>query len=455
VSARTCLTIVLAAGEGTRMRSRHPKVMHAIGGRSLLAHVLAAVASAGTTAIAVVIGTGQEDAAAEVKRIVPHAEVFIQAERRGTAHAALCAREALRRGADDVLIVFGDTPFVPAATLAKLRGAIAGGAAVAVLGFRPADPTGYGRLIMQGDRLTDIREHKDANEAERAVGFCNGGVMAFDGRTALRILDQVDDGNAQREFYLTDAVKIANALGLSAAALETEEDDVRGINTRAQLAEAETVLQKRLRAAALEAGVTMVAPDTVFLSADTKLGRDVVIEPHVVFGPGVVVEDEAVIHSFSHLEGAHVGQGASVGPFARLRRGTRLGPKVRIGNFVEVKEAAIGAGAKANHLAYIGDARVGEGANIGAGTIFCNYDGVHKHHTEIGNNVFIGSNSALVAPVTIGEGAYVATGSVVTQDVPADALAIARSRQVIKENTAARLRSRKSVAKNKQPQLSD
>jgi bifunctional UDP-N-acetylglucosamine pyrophosphorylase / glucosamine-1-phosphate N-acetyltransferase len=210
-----------------------------------------------------------------------------------------------------------------------------------------------------------------------------------------------------------------------------------------------------LRAAALEAGVTMVAPDTVFLSADTKLGRDVVIEPHVVFGPGVVVEDDAVIHSFSHLEGAHVGQGASVGPFARLRRGTRLGPKVRVGNFVEVKEAAIGAGAKANHLAYIGDARVGEGANIGAGTIFCNYDGVRKHHTEIGNNVFIGSNSALVAPVTIGEGAYVATGSVVTKDVPADALAIARSRQVIKENRAARLRARKSVAKNKQPQLSD
>ena len=337
VSARTCLTIVLAAGEGTRMRSRHPKVMHAIGGRSLLAHVLAAVASAGTTATAVVIGTGQEDAAAEVKRIVPDADVFIQAERRGTAHAALCAREALGRGADDVLVVFGDTPFVPAATLAKLRDAIAGGAAVAVLGFRPADPTGYGRLIMQGDRLTDIREHKDANEAERAIGFCNGGVMAFDGRTALRILDRVDDRNAPREFYLTDAVKIANALGLSAAALETEEDDVRGINTRAQLAEAETVLQKRLRAAALEAGVTMVAPDTVFLSADTKLGRDVVIEPHVVFGPGVVVEDEAVIHSFSHLEGAHVGKGASVGPFARLRRGTRLGPKVRIGNFVEVK----------------------------------------------------------------------------------------------------------------------
>jgi bifunctional UDP-N-acetylglucosamine pyrophosphorylase / glucosamine-1-phosphate N-acetyltransferase len=455
VNARTCLTIVLAAGDGTRMGSRLPKVMHAIAGRSLLGHVLAAVASAGTTAAAVVLGPSQQQAAAEAKRILPDAEVFIQAERRGTAHAALCAREALARGADDVLIVFGDTPLVPAATLARLREAVAKGAAVAVLGFRPADPTGYGRLIMQGDRLVDIREHKDADESERAIGFCNGGVMALDGRTALRILDRIDDRNAQREFYLTDAVRLAGALGLTAVALETEEDDVRGVNTRAQLAEAGAVLQKRLRAAALEGGATLVAPDTVFLSADTKLGRDVVVEPYVVFGPGVVVEDEAVIHSFSHLEGAHVGTGASVGPFARLRRGTRLGPKVRIGNFVEVKEAAIAAGAKANHLAYIGDARVGEAANIGAGTIFCNYDGVQKHHTEIGNNVFVGSNSALVAPVTIGEGAYVATGSVVTQDVPADALAIARSRQVVKENQAARLRARKSLAKAKQPQMSD
>lgn len=455
MSARTCLTIVLAAGDGTRMRSRHPKVMHAIGGRSLLAHVLAAVASAGTTATAVVLGPGQQETVAEARRIAPRADVFIQAERLGTAHAALCARAALARSADDVLIVFGDTPFVPAATLAKLRQCIANGAAVAVLGFRPADPAGYGRLIVEGDRLTDIREHKDANEAERAIGFCNGGVMALDGRTALQILDRIDDRNAQREFYLTDAVKVANALGHKAVALETEEDDVRGINTRAQLAEAEAVLQKQLRGAALDAGVTMVAPDTVFLAADTKLGRDVVIEPHVVFGPGVVVEDDAVIHAFSHLEGAHVGKGASVGPFARLRPGTRLGAKARIGNFVEVKAAAIGTGAKANHLAYIGDAAVGEGANIGAGTIFCNYDGVEKHHTEVGDNVFIGSNSALVAPVTIGEGAYVATGSVVTHDVPADALAIARSRQVVKENRASRLRSRKRVAKSKHPQLSD
>jgi bifunctional UDP-N-acetylglucosamine pyrophosphorylase / glucosamine-1-phosphate N-acetyltransferase len=454
VRARTCLAIVLAAGEGVRMRSRHPKVLHAVGGRSLLAHVLAAVADAGATAVAVVIGPGHEEAAAEVKRVAPQAALFTQADRRGTAHAALCARAALARGADDVLIVFGDTPLVPAAILGKLRDAVANGAAVAVLGFRPRDPTGYGRLIMDGSRLTDIREHKDASDAERAIGLCNGGVMALDGRTALTILDRIGDRNAQREFYLTDAVKIANRMELSAAVLETEEDDVRGINTRAQLAEAEAVLQRRLRAAAMEAGVTMVAPDTVFLAADTKLGRDVTVEPHVVFGPGVVVEDDAVIHSFSHLEGAHVGKGASVGPFARLRRGTRLGTGVRIGNFVETKEAAIEAGAKAMHLAYIGDARVGEAANIGAGTIFCNYDGVQKHHTDVGAKVFVGSNSALVAPVTIGDGAYVATGSVVTQDVPADALAIARSRQVVKENRAARLRARKGAAK-KQPQMSE
>jgi bifunctional UDP-N-acetylglucosamine pyrophosphorylase/glucosamine-1-phosphate N-acetyltransferase len=454
VHGRTCLTIVLAAGEGTRMRSRHPKVLHAIGGRSLLAHVLAAVADADATALAVVVGPGHDEAAAEAKRVAPQAAVFTQVDRRGTAHAALCARAVLAQGADDVLIVFGDTPFVPALILAKLRQAIAEGAAIAVLGFRPRDPAGYGRLIVDDARLIDIREHKDASDAERAIGLCNGGVMALDGRSALDILDRIDDRNAQREFYLTDAVRIANGLGLSVVALETEEDDVRGINTRVQLAEAEAVLQRRLRVAAMEAGVTMVAPDTVFLAADTKLGRDVVIEPHVVFGPGVVVEDEAVIHSFSHLEGAHVGKGASVGPFARLRRGTQLGAGVRIGNFVETKEAAIEAGAKANHLAYIGDARVGEGANIGAGTIFCNYDGVAKHRTDVGSNVFIGSNSALVAPVAIGDGAYVATGSVVTQDVPADALAIARSRQVVKENRASRLRAHKGAAKKTQPQMS-
>jgi bifunctional UDP-N-acetylglucosamine pyrophosphorylase/glucosamine-1-phosphate N-acetyltransferase len=423
---------VLAAGEGTRMRSSRAKVLHEVAGRSLLAHVLAAVKDAGTSAAAVVIGSDSEAVAAEVKRMLPGAQTFVQAERRGTAHAVLTARAALAKGADDILVIFGDTPLISADTLKRLREAIAKGASVAVLGFRPADPTGYGRLITNGHRLIAIREEKDASEAEREIDLCNGGLMALRGEVALEILDRIDDRNAKGEFYLTDAVAIADQMALEAVALETTGDEVRGINTRAQLAEAESVKQRQLRAAALDAGVTMMAPETVFLSADTKLGKDVTIEPYVVFGPGVVVEDGAVIHAFSHLAGAHVGKHASVGPYARLRPGAKLGQRVRIGNFVEVKAAQIGDGAKANHLAYIGDGRVGAGANIGAGTIFCNYDGRQKHQTVVGKDAFIGSNSALVAPVKVGDNAYVGSGSVITEDVPANALAIGRGRQVNK-----------------------
>jgi bifunctional UDP-N-acetylglucosamine pyrophosphorylase / glucosamine-1-phosphate N-acetyltransferase len=445
--ARTCLAIVLAAGEGTRMRSSRPKVLHAIGGRSLLSHVLAAVKEvrAGTTAV--VVGPGQEAVVEQARALLPGADIYVQVERRGTAHATLAAAAAIARGHDDVLIVFADTPLVRGPTLARMRAAIAGGAAVAVLGFRPADPTGYGRLIVRDEKLLAIREERDATPQERAITLCNGGLVALDGRVALDILQRIGDRNSKREFYLSDAVEIARSRGLDAVALETEEDEVRGINTRAQLAQAEGSLQQRLRAAALEAGATLVAPETVFLAADTKLGRDVVVEPHVVFGPGVVVEDEAVIRSFSHLEGAHVGKGATVGPFARLRPGTRLGPKARVGNFVEVKAAAIEAGAKANHLSYIGDARVGENANIGAGTITCNYDGAEKHRTDIGKDAFIGSNSALVAPVAIGEGAYVGSGSVITRDVPAGALAIGRGQQVVKEGWARRLKGKRPAKK--------
>jgi bifunctional UDP-N-acetylglucosamine pyrophosphorylase/glucosamine-1-phosphate N-acetyltransferase len=313
---------------------------------------------------------------------------------------------------------------------------------VAVLGFRPADPTGYGRLIVAPDgSLVAIREEKDASAGERAIRLCNAGLMALRGDCALAILERIGDDNAKREFYLTDAVEIARKMSLPTVALETGEDEVRGVNTQGQLAEAEDVLQRRLRAAAHEAGVAMTAPDTVYFCADTKLGRDVVIEPYVVFGPGVTVEDGALIRSFSHLEGATVGRGAKVGPYARLRPGARLEADVHVGNFVEVKEARLGAGAKANHLSYIGDASVGEGTNIGAGTITCNYDGTHKHRTEIGSRAFIGTNSSLVAPVKIGDGAYIGSGSVITDDVPADALALGRGRQVIKEGWAARLRS--------------
>jgi bifunctional UDP-N-acetylglucosamine pyrophosphorylase / glucosamine-1-phosphate N-acetyltransferase len=445
---RTCLTIVLAAGEGTRMRSSRPKVLHAIGGRPLVAHVMATVRETAGAA-AVVIGPGQDKVAAAVAEALPAAKIFLQAERRGTAHAVLAARDAIALGADDILVVFADTPLVQPRTLARLREPLAQGKAVAVLGFRPADPAGYGRLIMEGERLLAIREEKDASAAERAITLCNAGLMALRGDAALAILDRIGDQNAKREFYLTDAVAVARHMGLDAAVIETEEDEVRGINSQAQLAEAEAVLQRRLRGAALEAGVNMVAPETVHLAADTKLGRDVVIEPFVVFGPGVVVEDGAVIRSFSHLEGAHVGRGTTVGPYARLRPGARLGENVRIGNFVEVKESEIAAGARANHLSYIGDSTVGAGANIGAGTITCNYDGTAKHRTEIGEGAFIGSNSALVAPVKVGDRAYVGSGSVITREVPADALAIGRARQVIKEGWVTRLRGLTSAGTKK------
>jgi bifunctional UDP-N-acetylglucosamine pyrophosphorylase/glucosamine-1-phosphate N-acetyltransferase len=432
MSKRTCLAIVLAAGEGTRMRSALPKVLHPIAGRSMLAHVLNAVRGAGTETTAVVIGPASDAVADEARRALPKAVIFVQAERRGTADAVLAARAAIAKGADDILVVFGDTPLISAGTLKRLRGAIDHHASVAVLGFRPANPTGYGRLVMNGHRLVAIREEREANDVERRIDLCNGGLMALRGEVALDILGRIGNTNAKGEFYLTDAVAIADGMALEAVALETTADEVRGINTKAQLAEAEDVMQWRLRDAAMEAGVTMVAPETVYLSADTQFGRDVTVEPNVVFGPGVTVDDNAVIRAFSHLEGAHVGKGASVGPFARLRPGARLGAKSRVGNFVEVKEAEIGEGAKANHLAYIGDGRVGEGANIGAGTIFCNYDGTAKHRTEIGKGAFIGSNSALVAPVKVGANAYVGSGSVITDNVPAGALALGRGRQVNK-----------------------
>jgi bifunctional UDP-N-acetylglucosamine pyrophosphorylase / glucosamine-1-phosphate N-acetyltransferase len=440
MSARTCLTVLLAAGEGTRMRSSRPKVLHAIGGQSLIVHALKAAGEGG--ALAVVVGPNQDDVVRAVKSERPDAEIFVQAERRGTAHAVLAARTALARGADDIVIAFADTPLVKPSTFARLRAPLAAGASIAVLAFRPADPAGYGRVIAGADgRLIAIREEKDASPAERAITLCNAGVMALGGNTALSILDRIGDDNAKHEFYLTDAVGISRDMGLAAVVLETTEDEVRGVNTQAQLAEAEATLQARLRADAHAAGVVMTAPETVYLCADTKLGRDVTIEPYVVFGPGVTVEDGAVIRSFSHLEGAHVGRGARVGPFARLRPGARLDADVHVGNFVEIKEANLAAGAKVNHLAYIGDASVGAGANIGAGAITCNYDGAKKHRTEIGERAFIGSNSALVAPVKIGDGAYVASGSVITREVPSDALAFGRARQVVKPGFAERLRA--------------
>jgi bifunctional UDP-N-acetylglucosamine pyrophosphorylase/glucosamine-1-phosphate N-acetyltransferase len=449
MSERSCLAIVLAAGEGTRMRSARTKVLHEVGGRSLLAHVLDAVRAAGGSATAVVVGPDAEPVAIEARRVVPGAEIFVQSQRRGTAHAVLAAKAAIARGFDDILVIYGDTPLIRPETLLRMRAALAEGAALAVLGFRPQDPTGYGRLVRERGELVAIREEVDASAAERAIDLCNGGLMAFAGANALAILQQIGSRNRKGEFYLTDAVAIVRAMKLEAVVIETEEDDVRGINTKTQLAETEAVLQQRLRQAAMEAGVTLIAPETVFLSADTKFGRDVVVEPFVVFGPGVTVDDNAVIHSFCHFIHSHIGKGASVGPFARLRPGAELGENVHIGNFVEIKASVIEAGAKANHLAYIGDTRLGAGSNFGAGAIVCNYDGEAKHRTDIGKGAFIGSNSSLVAPVRVGDGAYVATGSVITHDVPPDGLAIARERQVVKENRASRLRALKGTGKKK------
>lgn len=446
-SARRCLAVVLAAGEGTRMVSALPKVMHAIAGRPMLGHVLASVEAAEIEAVAVVVGPGREDVTRMVRRTTPSAHVFIQAERRGTAHAVLAARTAIEEGYDEVVVLYADVPLVTPATLRKMRDAIVAGACVAVLGFEAADPQGYGRLVQDAGGLGAIREHKDASEAERALTLCNSGLMALDGRKALSILDRIGDANAQGEFYLTDAVEVARRAGEPCAALSADESEVRGVNDRAQLAGAEAVLQVRLRTAAMRAGVTLQAPETVFLCSDTRLGRDVTIEPHVVFGPGVSLADDVVVHAFSHLEGAQVERGASVGPYARLRPGAKIGPGAKVGNFVEIKNADVEQGAKISHLSYIGDARVGAGANIGAGAITCNYDGFGKAHTDIGAGAFVGSNSALVAPVRIGKGAFVGSGSVITDAVPDDALALGRGRQAIKEGWAARFREAKGGTK--------
>lgn len=435
-SSRTCLAVILAAGEGTRMQSRIPKVLHRLAGRSMLGHVVASTLAAGVDDLAIVLGPGCEDVAVEALACAGKAEIYVQNERLGTAHAVLAARAAIDRGYDDLLVVFADTPLVRPQTFAAMRRNLAAGAAVVALGFEARDPTGYGRLILESGGLAAIREEKDAGEAERALHLCNAGLMALAGGRALEILDAVGRANAQKEYYLTDAVAVARRKRLVATSVLADEAEVMGVNDRLQLANAEALMQQRLRNAAMREGATLIAPETVFFSHDTRLGRDVLVEPHVFFGPGVRVADGAVIHGFSHLEGADVGPGANVGPFARLRPGAKLGAAAKVGNFVEIKAADVEAGAKVSHLSYIGDARVGAEANIGAGTITCNYDGFDKFRTDIGEGAFIGSNSALVAPVKIGAGAYVGSGSVVTKDVAADALAVARGRQIEKSGWA-------------------
>jgi bifunctional UDP-N-acetylglucosamine pyrophosphorylase/glucosamine-1-phosphate N-acetyltransferase len=439
---RRCLTIVLAAGEGVRMRSARPKVLHELAGRSMLAHTLSAVLEGAAGDVVVVVGPDRDSVAAEALKVAPGAKIVVQPERQGTADAVLAARGQIAQGYDDILVTYADIPLIEPATLAALGAELAQGADVVALGFEAADPAGYGRLIERGGRLMAIREHKDASAEERASRLCNAGPLAFSGAQALKLLNAVTPNNAQREYYLTDIVEIASARGLVARALIADEKEVMGVNDRAQLAAAEAALQDRLRRRAMAEGATLIAPETVFLAFDVRMGRDVLIEPHVVIGPGVRIEDGALIRAFSHLEGARVARGASVGPFARLRPGADIAANARIGNFVEIKQAMIEEGAKINHLTYIGDARVGANANIGAGTITCNYDGFAKHKTDIGAGAFIGSNSALVAPVTIGDGAYIGSGSVITESVEADALAVARGRQETKAGWAKAFRAR-------------
>lgn len=445
---RRCLAVVLAAGEGKRMRSDLPKALHPVAGRSMLAHVLDAVAKAGADALAVVVGPGREDVAAEARLSAPHARVFVQAERLGTAHAVLAAREAIAEGYDDILVLFADTPLVRPETLSHLRQKLSQDAGVVALGFAPSDPTGYGRLLTDADgALLAIREHKDASPEELAVGACNAGLMALDGACAIQWLARIGDANAQREYYLPDAVAIARGEGAACALVMAPAEEVLGVNDRVQLAAAEAEIQNRLRRAAMLNGATLVAPETVFFSHDTVLGADVLVEPHVVFGPGVSVGDGCVIHAFSHLEGATLANNVTIGPYARLRPGARLATRAKVGNFVEIKKAEVGEGAKVNHLTYIGDAEIGPRANIGAGVITCNYDGFLKYRTRIGADAFIGSNSALVAPVEIGDRAFVGSGSVVTQNVEADALAIARGRQAVLPGWATAFRKKMAALK--------
>lgn len=437
------LTIVLAAGKGTRMKSEIPKPLHKVGGRTLLAHALASTQGLAHRRTAVVVGPGMETVADEARGSEPGCQIFVQEQQRGTADAVLSAREAIaENGSGDVLVLFCDTPLLRPETLQELTAALADGAQVAVLGFEAEDPTGYGRVLVGPDgAVSAIREHKDASSDELAVRLCNGGVMAFRCPDLLGLLDRIGSDNAKGEFYLTDAVELARADGLRVVAVTCAEEEVMGINDRVQLSQAEAVFQRRARDAAMRAGATMIAPETVWFSFDTRIGQDVVIEPNVYFGPGVVVEDGVTIHAHCHFERAHIGANAEIGPYARLRPGARLGEKVKIGNFVEVKNVEMGRGAKANHLAYLGDGVVGEAANIGAGTIFCNYDGYRKHTTTIGAGAFVGSNSSLVAPVTIGDGAYVGSGSVITRDVPADALTVERADQKTIPSWAARRRA--------------
>ena len=441
MQTRSFAALILAAGKGTRMKSDLHKVLHPIGGRPMLGHLIDTVDRLGAARKLVVTGAGREQVEAFVAPL--GADVVTQEPQLGTAHAVQQGEFALRGFEGDILILYGDVPLVPAERMRQMLDRLAGDdPAAVVLGFRPADPLAYGRILARGDgTIDDMIEYKDATTEQRAIDLCNSGLMAVKARDLWRLLDQVGNDNAAGEYYLPDIVRIAHAEGRRSIVIEAEPWEVAGVNSRAELASVEAEWQRRRRLAAMDAGATLIAPETVWFSHDTVIGRDVVIEPHVFFGPNTRIADGVTIHGFSHIEGAAVQAGAEIGPYARLRPGADIGEGAKIGNFVEIKNGRFGKGAKANHLSYIGDADVGAKANIGAGTITCNYDGFLKYRTVIGDGAFIGSNSALVAPVTIGDGAIVGAGSVITRDVDADALGVARGRQETSPGWAARFRA--------------
>jgi bifunctional UDP-N-acetylglucosamine pyrophosphorylase/glucosamine-1-phosphate N-acetyltransferase len=449
--------IVLAAGKGTRMKSDRPKVLHRLAGAPMLGYVLRAAAASGIPRANLVIGPGMELVSEAGQAFDPRLQVFVQKEQLGTGDAVKAAGPAFDGNTGPVIVLYGDTPLLRAETLKAVLGKLLAGADIVVVGFEAKNPTGYGRLLFDKEgRLAGIREEKDASTAERALTLCNSGITGFRSGALLgELLHRIGNDNANGEYYLTDAVALARGRDLQARVVLSNPEEVLGVNSRAELAVAEGIMQRRLRNAAMTNGATLVAPETVFFSFDTAIGRDVLIEPNVIIGPGVTIEDGVTIRGFCHIEQASIGEGATIGPFARLRPGVALEKSAHVGNFVEIKNATVAEGAKVNHLTYIGDASIGAKANIGAGTITCNYDGFAKHRTEIGAGAFIGSNSSLVAPVKIGDGAYVGSGSVITKDVSPDALAVTRAQQQERADWAAKVQRRVAthVLRNKGIQL--
>ncbi|QTP64442.1 bifunctional UDP-N-acetylglucosamine diphosphorylase/glucosamine-1-phosphate N-acetyltransferase GlmU [Candidatus Liberibacter africanus] len=440
---RKCLAIVLAAGSGVRMKSSSSKVLQKIAGKPMISYVMDTIVAAGIRDVALVLGYGAE----EIKKIIFPSELsveyYMQSFQQGTAHAVLTAQDAIKRGYDDVIILYGDVPLISSHTLKEAVDKIAEGYSIAVIGFHADNPQGYGRLLIKNNEIISIREEKDATDEEKKTNYCNSGLIAIDGLHIMDWLLKIKKSEISQEYYLTDIVEKARLDGKSIVSIDAPEQEVRGCNNRYELSVIEHIWQLRCRRQMMMSGVTMIAPETVFFSHDTFIEPDTVIEPHVFFGCGVRIENSVRIRAFSYLEGVHIGKNSAIGPFSRLREGSKIEKNVRIGNFCEVKNTTIGGGSKINHLSYVGDSMMGDNVNIGAGTVTCNYDGIHKSKTNIGDNAFIGSNSSLIAPITIGQGTYIASGSVITKDTPENSLVFARSRQIVKENKSLLVRKKK------------